>query len=715
MIAAIPSEAKVLTYMLLRRLTVLLHPHIPGQQTGFAPKARVEAAVLGVTTFLHYHKTHTNTHCLVTAIDLEKAFDTVDRGILLAKLASAGVPRSLCSLLASYFDKTCVVLPGGIIPYKRGVVQGCVMSPLLFALYTSEVATCCAIPSPHPSISPYQSNQQAPSGERLESAPAALDGLMPPRFPSQVLYMYADDMILASTTATLQAEGLAAIEQAVHNTRLRIHPQKSQTLICNIAKHRKANGSEDAAAHEIFADLKEQLANRHSCLSEMRHLPRIRYLGYNIARSGLAHAVSKTSPGKPAPRGGVAVRLQRASAQQRPTPRVMIDSVKRLLIPNLDWSYAIPAAANPQPQVNAGQAHGPRARAPLAATLGTQDKQDDNTVVDSLGAAIFGPMTTGRRRILSAAVLLELGITPAATRRAGLAAGVLRMQQCLPAGHPTRSMLQMDHAQHPQSSVWTILHKRSGAGPETAQGSPNLGAPTTTESQASALRVTTATLQQHASGRWLAQTLLNHGRKPPYGRVFSPRLRLATLKLRCNTNTYMPGDAMPILSEGQTTYCTHPSCTGLRDTLSHRVLCCPEIGHLCRRGEAVAKLAQTVAGLDTMLVRSTREEQESRQHLFPRAPPPESTSSIPPAVTTSTPSDAADTAERMLTPLVWGDTKAILGLLPDGLSPGDTALTLTKLLTIAWALTASTIDSQKSKLPQPPATIPAPPNLGTPR
>jgi hypothetical protein len=45
-----------------------------------------------------------------------------------------------------------------------------------------------------------------------------------------------------------------------------------------------------------------------------------------------------------------------------------------------------------------------------------------------------------------------------------------------------------------------------------------------------------------------------------------------------------------------------------------------------------------------------------------------------------------DTAERMLTPLVWGDTKAILGLLVDGLSPGDTALTHTRLLNIAWAL-----------------------------
>ena len=117
------------------------------------------------------------------------------------------------------------------------------------------------------------------------------------------------------------------------------------------------------------------------------------------------------------------------------------------------------------------------------------------------------------------------------------------------------------------------------------------------------------------------------------------------------------------------------------------------------------------AGLDTMLVQSTREEQESQQHLFPRAPPPEFTSSTPPALTTSTPPDAADTAERTLTPLVWGDTK----LLPDGLSPGDTASTLTKLLNFAWALTASTIDSQKSQLPQPPATMPAPPNLGTPR
>ena len=67
--------------------------------------------------------------------------------------------------------------------------------------------------------------------------------------------------------------------------------------------------------------------------------------------------------------------------------------------------------------MNAGQAHGLRARAPPAATLAAQDKQDDNTVVDPLSAAIFGPMTTGGRRILQAAVLLELSTTPVATRR----------------------------------------------------------------------------------------------------------------------------------------------------------------------------------------------------------------------------------------------------------------------------------------------------------
>jgi hypothetical protein len=69
---------------------------------------------------------------------------------------------------------------------------------------------------------------------------------------------------------------------------------------------------------------------------------------------------------------------------------------------------------------------------------------------------------------------------------------------------------------------------------------------------------------------------------------------------------------MPHLSERQTIGCIHPSYNGdLRDTLSHRVLCCPETGHLCRRGEAVAKLAQAANRLGTMLIRSTGEERES--------------------------------------------------------------------------------------------------------
>jgi hypothetical protein len=73
--------------------------------------------------------------CLV---DLEKAFDSVDREALWLKMKKKGVSDNMVKCIKKMYDDTkfCVKCCGnevtGFIEQRRGVSQGCSLSPYLF-------------------------------------------------------------------------------------------------------------------------------------------------------------------------------------------------------------------------------------------------------------------------------------------------------------------------------------------------------------------------------------------------------------------------------------------------------------------------------------------------------------------------------------------------------------------------------------------------------
>lgn len=208
-IALIGTALKILTKVITNRLETVCNDLgvLVREQAGFL---RREECVAQVATLLEccQRRKLKGKNTVLAFLDLRKAYDLVPHDKLFNKIASVGLGPVLVGFLKRMYAKTRLRVRindelGEAVSYKRGVRQGCPISPLLFNLYVNDILKDCR-------------------GVEVIGLGSPLKGLL-----------FADDTVLAAESDEIMASNLVKIALWCSENRMELNPGKCGVMRIN--------------------------------------------------------------------------------------------------------------------------------------------------------------------------------------------------------------------------------------------------------------------------------------------------------------------------------------------------------------------------------------------------------------------------------------------------------------------------------------------------
>ncbi|KAL0152504.1 hypothetical protein M9458_052227, partial [Cirrhinus mrigala] len=132
--------------LVLAYLKDITGPLLDPLQFAYRANRSVDDAVNMGLRFILQHLDKSGTYVRILFVDFSSAFNTIIPNLLLQKLTQLSVPTSICQWITSFLtDRQQLVKLGKFSSCTRtistGAPQDCVLSPLLFSLYTNDCAS----------------------------------------------------------------------------------------------------------------------------------------------------------------------------------------------------------------------------------------------------------------------------------------------------------------------------------------------------------------------------------------------------------------------------------------------------------------------------------------------------------------------------------------------------------------------------------------------
>lgn len=209
-----PALAKIHSLIMLERLTKFVEAQklISPNQIGFMKGCRTSDHILLLQTMIEKIVKKGKRKLFCAFVDYKKAYDTVDRNILIKRLQQIGINGIFLNNVISMYTKTeySIKLKDGYIePIKSnlGLKQGCPLSPILFNIYIDHVKDIF--------------------DESCE--PIDIHGKLINHF------LYADDLVLASNSSSGLQNSLSKLQGFSKSIGLEISIKKTKIIIFNQA------------------------------------------------------------------------------------------------------------------------------------------------------------------------------------------------------------------------------------------------------------------------------------------------------------------------------------------------------------------------------------------------------------------------------------------------------------------------------------------------